>query len=455
MNNELFQQARFAYSNQDYEAALADFTDCLQDINNPLAPGELGLLYHQIGNCLIKLNDPNEAIHAYTQATTDAAYDNAGTVNTNLGMAYAALFDYEDAVRYFEIAVSDAKYDTPYKAYMGMGNSLLKLGKSAEAGVAFRQAALDEKNPDPTKSLLNLGICFMALDRPQDAVASYESALPFDMSQTTRNKLFANLGQAYVASGQMQKAVSAFEASLADKTYFLNDSASVDYQRAIAAVSTGASNAADETAALAPINADMSGLDVSADGSPVYPGEEVEEYGQDEAYFYPENYGMEDGYASGGDRFFNASDEELEQWSKGIAKQQRKSRNIGLKLLLVLVIALLIALGAAAFAYTQGFGMPSQETVIEELFANPEAAATSGTVFAADLPQEDIQEMVSQVVQDSSVTIDGTNKSMSESTAYANVNTAEGANVEYEIHLIRDMFGWKISDVEIYFSSQH
>ncbi len=77
--------------------------------------------------------------------------------------------------------MSDAKYDTPYKAYTGMGNALLKLGKSAEAGVAFREAALDEGNPDPTKALLNLGVCFMALDRPADAVASYESALQFDM----------------------------------------------------------------------------------------------------------------------------------------------------------------------------------------------------------------------------------------------------------------------------------
>lgn len=454
MNNELFQQARFAYINEDYEAALADFTECLQDVEHPLAPGELGLLYHQIGNCLIKLNDPNEAIHAYTQATTDAAYDNAGTVNTNLGMAYAALHDYEDAVRYFEIAVSDAKYETPYKAYMGMGNSLLKLGKSAEAGVAFRQAALDEKNPDPTKSLLNLGICFMALNRPLDAVASYESALPFDMSRETKNKLFANLGQAYVASGQMQKAASAFEAALADKTYFLNDSASVDYQRAIAALSMGTGASAEETAVLAPLDADMSGLDVSAEGLSVYP-DEGEDYGQDEPYYYPENYGMADGYASGDDRFFNASDEELEKWSKGIAKQQRKSRNVGLKIVLFIVIALLIALGVAAFAYTQGYGFPSQEKVVEELFADPGAAATSGTVFVRDMDETDLQEMVSQVVQDASVTVNGVNKTMSESIVYASAHAAQGAEVQYEIHMIRDMFGWKVSDVEIYFPSQH
>lgn len=448
MNNEIFQQARLAYENKNYEVALGAFTECLQDVRSPLTPGETGLIYHQIGNCLVKLNDYHEAIHAYTQATADPAYDASGAVSYNLGMAYAALHDYEDAVRYFEIAVSDAKYDTPYKAYMGMGNSLLKLGKSAEAGVAFRQAALDEKNPAPAKSLLNLGICFMALNRPQDAIASYESALPFQMNQATRNKLFANLGQAYVAAGQNTNAVTAFETALADKTYFLSDSASVDYQRAIAAISTAST--AEITGTLAPVDADMSGLDVSADGTPVYPGEDIAGF---DPNYYTEDYGMQDAYSSGDDRFFNASDEELEQWSKGVARQQRKHRNSGLKVLLVVVVILLAILGVAVFGYTQGYGFPAQEAVVEELFANPEAAA--GTVFSKDIAATDAENMVTRVVQDNSVVINGVNKSMSESTVYASATNAEGAEVMYEVKLVRDLIGWKISNVEMYFSSQN
>ena len=109
MNNQIFQQARSAYASKNYEAALGAYTQCLQDVSHPLAPGEMGLLYHQIGNCLVKLDDYNEALHAYTQATADSTYDAVGAVNYNLGMAYAALHDYEDAVRHFEISVSDAK----------------------------------------------------------------------------------------------------------------------------------------------------------------------------------------------------------------------------------------------------------------------------------------------------------------------------------------------------------
>lgn len=447
MNNEIFQQARQVYKAKDYEQALGLFTACLQDPADSLAPGEAGLIYHQIGNCLVKLNDYNEAIHAYTQATADADYDAVGTVNCNLGMAYAALHDYENAVQHFEIAVSDAKYETPYKAYMGMGSAYLKLGKSAEAGAAFRAAALDEANPDPTKALLNLGVCFMALDRAGDAVSSYESALQFDMVPATRNKIYANLGQAYVASGQMQKAVSAFESALADKTYFLSDSASVDYQRAIAQVSTG-------TAEMQPVDlaADMSGLDVTADGSPVY--SESDQMTQTlDPYYYPDTYDMpQDGYASGDDRFFNASDEELERWSKGVAKQDRKRRNVGLKVLVFIIVLLLIAFAAGVFAYSQGYGYPTQETVVQQLFADPSNASA---VFSGDIPSETVEQKAAQITQDSNITVDGIERSMANSEVYVTANTEEGGDVPYRVSLVRDGLGWKVTDVQLYFASQN
>ena len=455
MNNDLFQQARAAYAAKDYAGALQAFTQCLQDGSHPLAPGEAGLLYHQIGNCLVKLKDCNEAIHAYTQATADAAYDACGAVNYNLGMAYAALHDYEDAVKHFEVAVSDAKYDAAYKAYAGMGSALLKLGKSAEAGVAFREAALDEANPDPTKALLNLGVCFMALDRPSDAVASYESALQFDMAPDTRNKLYANLGQAYVACGQMQKAAAAFEEAIADKTYFLSDSASVDYQRAVAAVAQGT---AEITQVMAPVSAgaDMSGLDVAADGSAMYVDQDPYGDAQSDPYYYADPYAQAGPYGAvpgGDDRFFNASDEELEQWSRGLAKQDRKRRNVGLKILLVIVLLVLALFGAAAFLYTQGWGYPSQETVVRQLFADPENAASS--VFSKEVGAESAASMVEPVVQDADPNIDGMDRSMSDSTVYVTAKTAEGGEVQYKVSLVRDLIGWKVSSVELYFASQN
>lgn len=454
MNNELFNTARGHYQSKDYQAALTEFTQCLQDADNPPAAGEGGLLYHQIGNCLVKLKDANEAIQAYTQALADADYPMKGAVGYNLGMAYASLHDYENAVHNFEAAVADESYETPYKAYTGMGNALMKMGKTAEAGVAFREAALDEANPDPTKALLNLGVCFMALDRPADAVASYESAFAFDMPQSMRNKLNANLGQAYVACGDMQKAVVSFESAIADKTYFLSDSASVDYQRAVGSVAQGTSSQA--TQVLAPV--DMSGFDVAADGGPVYP--EAESYFEPETqdpYYYDEgpSQGEFPGYAQAygdgnDDRFFTASDEELEKWSRGVAKQERKRKNVGLKIVVAFIIVIILALAAAVFAYTQGYGYPTQETVAKQLLADP---SNSSSLFSNGVDNADA--LVGPVVTDANAQVLGVDKSMSNSTVYVSASTDKGGEVEYKISMVRDLIGWKISNIELYFPSQN
>ena len=425
MNNELFDRANERYRLRDYRGALMAFTECLQDTNFPLTPGEMGLLYHQIGNCLVKLKNPREAIQAYSQATADTAYRALATVECNLGMAYASLRDYTNAINCFEKSVADTTNPTPYKSYMGMGNALMKLGKSAEAGVAFREAALDESNPDPTKALLNLGVCFMALNRPADAVASYESALQFDMQPATRNKLQASLGQAYVACGQMEKAVHAFEEAIADKTYYLSDSASVDYQRAVGAVAQGTSEQNQATQVLQ--LADMSGLDVAADGTSVYDEGAYEGGDVSEAFYYDEGTYEADpasfpGYVGAyenvdNDRFFTATDAELEQWSRGLAKQDRKRRNVGLKILLFFVIVIVLAAAAGVFAYTQGYGYPTVQTVTQELFSDPSGAADK--VFSADVDKDAIPAMLDPVVTDSNVTIDGVSRSMTESTVYA------------------------------------
>ena len=455
MNKETFNEAHSAYRQKDYPAALQAFTQCLEDAEQKPEPGEIGLLYHRIGNCLVKIGDYNEAIHAFAQATGDAAYDNMGAVNYNMGMAYAVLQDYEDAVRYFEVAVSDNRYDTPYKAYMGMGNALLRLGKSAEAGAAFRSAALDENNPSPTKALLNLGVCFMALGRPVDAVTSYESALQFDMTDRVRNQLYANLGQAYVANREYQKAVGAFEQALADKTYFLNDAASVDYQQAIAQVSTGAT--AKEDASATGSQPDISGLDVPATDIPEYqenlkPEEEGEQAAPaEETVQQPtEAIPAVPAQQQGEERFFTATDEELERWSRAAVKQERKSRHTGRKIFLVFFLLLVIAACAAAYGFTQGYGWPTQEQMTQDLFAAPDQATG---MFASSVPQSDIDQMTKFVVQNDQIKIDGIDRAMDHSEVYATAATADGGDIQYKITYTRDLIGWKITDISLNFAS--
>ena len=455
MNNVLFQTAQAYYDRGDFASALESYTQCLQGEDSMLQPGEIGQLYHKIGNCLVKLQDYEEAIHAYTQALADDEYEHVGAVHANLGNSYAALFDYASAVKHFGEALKDAAYDTPYKAYSGMGKAYLKLGKTAEAGSAFRSAALDEANPNPAQALLNLGICFMALGRPADAVASYESALQFRMNAATKNRLYANLGQANTACGQMQQAVDAFERALADKTYFLNDAASVDYQRAIGAVAQGTAvieavgSGATGNVGLTGSN-DFSGLDVTGDGVPVY-SETDQETAAQNPYYYADAYDVQDNYATSEERFFNASDEEIEQWGRGIAKEDRKRRNVGLKFLIVIIILLLIAALGGGFAYVQGYGFPSAESVVQQVFSDPDNASGE---FSSSLDESKIKELLAPVVKDSNVEILGVEASMQETTVYCKAKTEEGGEVEYKVQLGRDMIGWKVTDIDLSFASQ-
>ncbi len=455
MNNETFQLARSAYVSKTYDVALQKFTECLEDTSVEKAPGEVGLLYHQIGNCLVKLNDPNEAIHAYSQAMVDKSYDAAGSVSYNLGMVYASQGDFEDAITHFTAATQDSRYPTPYKAFIGLGNSLLKLGKSAEAGAAFRSAALDEMNPDPTKALLNLGVCFMALDRPQDAIASYESALQFDMKPATRNKLFANMGQAYVAAGKMEKAVRAFESALADKTYVFNDAANVDYQRAVASMASGNTGEVEAVSPADPAPAadaaparqnDLSGLDVPGDGVPLQA--QPLDPSQMGTMQLSETSIMREIAAAeqAGSQFFQDAEQDFQDWGQPLKK---KRRHRGLKVFLIILILIVIVAGGGAFAYTQGLGIPSKQDQVNALFADP-----SSDVYASNIDDTKKQRIADTVVSGASVEVVGQENNLTTAEVYVKATTQQGGEVPYQISLVRDGIGWKVSSVSLSFASQ-
>lgn len=74
----------------------------------------------------------------------------------------------------------------------------------------------------------------------------------------------------------------------------------------------------------------------------------------------------------------------------------------------------------------------------------------------ADSVNDDTKSSIEDImVQDSAVTIDGVNQSMSDSTVYVTAATPEGGSVDYRVTLVRDLIGWKISGVELYFPSQN
>ena len=87
------------------------------------------------------------------------------------------------------------------------------------------------------------------------------------------------------------------------------------------------------------------------------------------------------------------------------------------------------------------------------LFFNDPGNAQS--VMVSGIDQSTVDSVTDILVQDPSPTIDGIDKSMSSSTAYVTADTGEGGSVSYQVQMSRDLIGWKVSDVSLYFPSQH
>lgn len=447
MNSTTFSRACGLYKAGDYRGALRKFTECLKDSDNPLLKGESGQVYHRIGNCLMKMHNADAAIKAYRQAENDKNYTNRGPLHTNIGKALNSLKNYDEAIEEFNKAINDNNYDSDYKAYMGLGSANLKLGNIAEAGKCFREAALREDNPDPAKALLNLGICFMSLNRPEDAIQSYTSALEFDMSQKTRNQLQASMGQAYAANNQPNQAVECFKIATMDGTYTLSDSAAVDYSRCIADVARGV--AIEQTQVVD----DLSGLDVSASDDYTINNNTVDPYFYDEGTQQIENV---QGYVNAYDddeKFFTATDEEIKDIYKNMAKKDRKRRNVGLKIIISIIIVLIIVIGGGVLAYVQGYGYPTQETTSEALFKDPENV--DGSLFAKSVSSNTIKQLMNSVIKDESAKTVGVQRSMSTSTCYVEATNSSGGKINYKITLGREVISWKVTNIELYFTSQN
>lgn len=458
MNKSLFHQAQSAYNGKDYATALDLYNRVAMDQGFPLESGEYGQVYHQIGNCLVKLGNYTDAISAYVNATSDGSYIAKGTVFYNLGMAYALMNDFGNAINNFQVAINTQNYRSKYKAYTAMGNALMKSGKSADAAAAFRSAAMDARNPDPTRALLNLGVCFMALNRSADAISVYESAFQFSMSDDLRNRLNANLGQAYVASGQMQKAVTAFENALRDKSYVLSDSASVDYQRAIAAVSKGAENvdvksAGPKAAAAAGMAGGVIGAAAGAaaapgvaNAAPVGAGTApvpADPYAPQTTPQNP-NFGnpAQPIAQAGVSPMGQAQEDEFDKWTKSTqnaaynkAKKRRPVRTFFIVLLFILAGAIIA--GSVAFCF--GFGFPSQEMTVKELFANP--IANKDTVFEKDMNELNKNSYISMITPDANPAILGVKRAVNDSTVYVEGKTQSGGLIEYKVRMSRDLLG--------------
>lgn len=429
MNSQLLQQGRAAYRAGDFSAAAQMLASC------KTADEVMGEADHLRGNALMHLGLYSDAAQAYAGALKDDSYGKRGALLTNRGKALAASGDFSGAAQAFSAATQDSSYATPFKAYLGLGNALFQSGDYANAGTAFRQAAIDGANPAPAAALGELGRCFIKLGRPEDAVETYRTALDFAGPRDDARAINAGLGQALSAAGRPAEALDAFNAATSDGIYQLSAEESSELDRVHDALDALSAQTAMATAPAPAMDAPAAAVD---------PLDPLGQSGQ----FMP------DPSDTG---FFTLSESEMVQQDRKEAKVRRRHRHVGLKIFLVILLVLIIAGGGLGYAYTQGFGFPSQESVITDLFqaASDGDTAKAESLLASSLSEDAKSLIVSSVPQGATVEIKGMDKSMTECKAVVTASLSKGGTQDYDVTFVRsdNHIGWSVASLDIDFSS--
>ena len=431
MNQQAYDAGKAAYQSGDWLKAVASLSDAKE-------PGEVnGAVDHLIGNAYMKLGRYESAADAYASALSDTAYGKVGALSCNRGRALLAAGRAQEAVQALTTAVQDASYSTPYKAYLALGRAYEASGDVRNAGIAYRSAAIDENNPAPAGALSDLGSCFMRLGRPVDAVEAYRTALDFTTPLENQSRVYCDLGLAYVAANRMPEAVDAFTHATSDPSFVMSPEAQASFDAARKAIAVAA--AKQQQSGSAPSDTDAF-LAAAGYGTEVDPLDPTGASGQ----LIPsaEDTG-----------FFSVTEEELVAQDKKDRKVKRKHKHRGLKVFLFILILLVLIGGGAAFAYTQGFGWPTQESVAESLFQ----AKTDGTEisrYIAPSASAQAQAISDTLPVGAQATVDGVDRSMNETTVHVVAKLSGGGEQQYTVNMVRDGISWKVVSVNTEYSSQ-
>lgn len=431
MNQQAYESGKAAYQSGDWLAAVARLSEAKTE-------GEAcGSVDHLIGNAYMKLGRYDSAADAYASALSDSSYGKVGALSTNRGRALLAAGRTSEAIQALTSAVQDSSYGTPYKAYLALGKAYEAAGDVRNAGIAYRTAAIDDTNPAPSGALSDLGSCFMRLGRPVDAVEAYRTALDFTTPLESQAKVYCDLGLAYVAANRMPEAVDAFNHAAQDPSFTFSAEAQASYDAArkaiaVTAAKSGSSSSAGDTDAFlaaAGYGAGVDPLDPTGASGTLIPS--AEDTG-----------------------FFSITEEELVEQDKKDRKIRRKKKHTFLKFFIFLLVLAALVVGAGLFAYTQGYGWPTQESVAEAIF-QAKTDGTSISEYVADSASANLDTLTDTLPAGATVTVDGVDRAMEETTVHVVATLSAGGEQQYTLHMVRDGISWKVTSIDTTYSSQN
>lgn len=430
LDTQAFSSAKVAYQQGDWAGAASALA-------RVKAPGEVsGEVDHLLGNALMKLGKYSDAAQAYSNALQDSAYGHVGALSCNCGRALVASGNPQQAIAFFQTALSDASYATPYKAHLALGNIYSQSGMYREAGVAWRNAAIDETNPDPSGALTKLGSCFMKLGRPVDAIEAYRTALDFS-SDANQGSIYGDLGLAYMSANRVAEAADAFGRASSDPSYQLTQEQQDSYTAAQKALYRVSGNTPSDTDQMLANAGYGTANTFAASGTGAY--DPLDPMGKSGEFMpSPEDTG-----------FFSVTEEDLMKADKAKRKHGHGVR----KFFIVLFVLLVILAALGGFAYYKGYGWPTQEAVVTDMFN----AASSGSDISSYLSESVSDEAKAEITDilplGATTQISGVTRTMTTTDVLASATLSSGGTQDYEISLVRSGISWKVTGVELSYAS--
>ena len=133
---------------------------------------------------------------------------------------------------------------------------------------------------------------------------------------------------------------------------------------------------------------------------------------------------------------------------------KRKHNHGGLKAFIIILLILIVVGGGAGFAFWSGFGWPTQEAQVQSMFQANSNGSSIKEFLAPTLSDESVNHIEAVLPKTSQLTIDGMDRSMNATTMRVTAQLASGGSQIYEISLVRDGIGWKVSAVNAVYESQ-
>ena len=453
-------------SSQNYSSALNAFNSALS--NTAYATPYKAL--SGIGAVQLKLGNAQAAGNAYREAALDASNPSPGKALVNLGLCFMELDRPADAITTYETALDcGLRPADASKCRASLGQALLSQGRVGEAVEAFQTATADgafelsavaAHDMAMAKSLLERFGAQLGSQEQDDAVAQEQQTAQDEPVEPTAAVADDEPTQDDATLQQEQDAVDAGDD--ADATQAMEP---VDVQPAsqaeeqwdpagMPATDASAEQSDDNFANAATEVFPVVSAALSEPGQPAANGSQLDDDLPVEA-FKAMDADEESLIPSPEDTsFFTIKEEDVERAAKEERRKARKG-HVGLKIVLALLIIVLLVVAAGAAAYVKGYGYPLQEKVAQEFLSCAVADQSTDAYWSSNISQDSRDAQMAVLKGVSSFEVIAVERSVSNSTVYVKASLEAGGSAYYELTMGRDLVGWDVEYVELYFPSEH